>query len=178
MDATDLPFQTVFTQDHHFVFKDITVVLLQQLLIGEVYAELFEGVLAEVFETKNIKEIDRAKRLGGVRVECDLDLVDYELEDRVVEGFSKSISVGLTTIFTISFEHRFFSLEDLFLKNNQLLQRCLFYLQHLGHFFQVTMSNHLTRLCLIGLMSIVFEFQVAYFQHCPYYLPDLRLILL
>lgn len=80
MDAADLSLQTVLSQDHHLVFEDVAVVLLQQLLVGKVDAELFEGVLAEIFETENIEQIDRVKGLGCVWVESNLDLVDDELK--------------------------------------------------------------------------------------------------
>jgi len=50
----NLLFKSVFSQNDHFILKDVSVVLFEQLLVGEVYAELFQGVGFEVLEAKDV----------------------------------------------------------------------------------------------------------------------------
>ncbi len=58
MDSTDFLLQAVLTQNHHLILKHVSVVLFEKFLVGEVDAELFEGVFSEVLEAEDIEQVD------------------------------------------------------------------------------------------------------------------------
>jgi len=75
-----------------FLFKVEHVVVeeLLETLVGEVNAELLEGVDKEDLETGNVKDADEVV-LGG-NSESQVDLLDYPQEHTAVEGLDKGIA--------------------------------------------------------------------------------------
>lgn len=108
--------KTIFSKDNHLVFKDISVVLFQQLFVGKIDAKLLKGVVSEILKPKDIKKVDGVQGFIGMRIQGYLYLVDDELEDRIVDGFTKGISIGDAAILAVGFKESLFLLEHSFLK--------------------------------------------------------------
>lgn len=113
--------KAIFFKDNHLIFKDISVVLFQQLFVGEIDAKLLERIVSEILKTKDIEQVDGVQGFIGVGIQCYLYLVDDELEDWVVDGFAKSVSISNAAIFTVGFEEGLFLLEHSLLEEDQLL---------------------------------------------------------
>lgn len=98
LNAHDLFLKTVFLKNRHFVFKDVLVILLQKLLVGEVYTELLKTILREVLEAEDVEDIDRLQlRILLVSVQRVLYFEDYELKYRIVDCLAQSVSISITS---------------------------------------------------------------------------------
>jgi len=98
VDVSDFLLQSILLQNYHFILKDVSVVLFEQFLIGEVYAQLLQGVVSKVLKPKNIEKVDGGQVVLSSEVEGQLHLVDDELKDRIVEGLGQGVSVPQTAI--------------------------------------------------------------------------------
>jgi hypothetical protein len=133
--VADLFLQSVLFEDDHFVFEDVHVVLFEEFLVGEVDAELLEGVVFEVLKAEDVEQVDGFERFIGGGVERDLYFVDDELEDGVVYGFGERIAVADTALFAVCLEVCL--LQDyLLLERKHFLQGFGCHRQNLGYFGQ------------------------------------------
>ena len=82
--------------------------MFQQLLVCEIYAELFERVLFEVLETKDIQEVDWFLAIFYLGIQGYLHFIDNELENCIINGFTQGITISYASQFTIGLRVSFF----------------------------------------------------------------------
>lgn len=121
MDILYFLLKPIFFENNHLVFKDVPVVLFQQLLVGKIDAKLLKGVVSKIFKAKDIQEVDGVQRFIGMRIQGYLYLVDDEFEDGVVYGLAKSIPISDASILAISLKESLLLLEHSLFKKQQLL---------------------------------------------------------
>jgi hypothetical protein len=166
--------------------EDLLVVLGEQLFVGEVDAELLEGVFVEVLEAKDVEEVDFAVVCEGLLdggeefvavllvagTEGDFDAIDDCLEDSIVDGSAEGIAVQLALCLLGVVEER----SSLGLQDHRLELRSgdLQGLQEEGQSFPI--ENLAGVVVFVSLVGCIIEVEVAQLQDGAKESPDWLLI--
>lgn len=151
--------QAVFGEDFHFPLEDVLVVEFEELLVCEVYAQLLETVFMEVFEAEYVQDVDRFQVTHRLRLQLYLDLLQDELENRVVYRFAQGVPVPHAALPLVCLVHHL-SQHDLLLKHQYFQQTLHTHFEGLGNRLQKLLISNLTGTLLIQLLVLIIKLYV------------------